>query len=347
MDLKLAVYQKNMRQKRNHKSKSRFHMKKGRVVYIILLQLFLIAIFSVILIYHGPFGKLKDAIVVQAMNTHQQTYWATWFLSEKEIEGIMIKANPVVMTASENLNEIKITAAAATNNSGANHGVIIKDISDNGFKGKIMIISDPSRVTVGIAPDLGHSGDRLSQIISAYGAVGGVNAGGFLDDNFIQNGALPSGIVIVNGKIISQQKGLKTFNVIGFNNNNNLVVANSMSLEQIKNSKLRCAVSFGPALIVNGQSMIAAGGSALEPRTLIGQRIDGTILLMTIDGRQSASVGATYTTAVNEMLKYGAYNAANLDGGSSTAMYWHGRIINSPCDLLGERSIPTAIIVMP
>jgi len=342
----------------------------GRVLSIVALQLICLSLSAVVLIYHGPFTKLRDSIVVQAMNTNEQKYWATWFLSPKEIDSIMARANPRLLDASQNINAIRVQApfasgaASTTATSGAPpgdlpqasgssahaadlQGVTVTEVSGRGYRGKLMVISDPARVTVGLSSNLGKSGSRLSQIVSGDGALGGVNAGGFLDDNFIQNGALPSGIVIIDGAIKWQQKGLSHFDVIGFNKNNVLVISNSASLSQIRNDDLRCAVSFGPALVINGRSLVASGGTSLQPRTAIGQRRDGTVLLLVIDGRQSSSSGVTDATLANILLRNGAYNAANLDGGSSTTMFWDGKVINSPCDILGERSIPTAFIVTP
>lgn len=69
-------------------------------------------------------------------------------------------------------------------------------------------------------------------------------------------------------------------------------------------------------------------------------------MLLTIDGRQPRSAGANYTDVMSVLMQYGAYNAANLDGGSSTTMNYMGKTINAPCDILGERSIATAFLVM-
>ena len=80
---------------------------------------------------------------------------------------------------------------------------------------------------------------------------------------------------------------------------------------------VRDAVSFGPVLVVNGEAVEVNGsGSGLNPRTAIGQREDGSILLVVIDGRQVNSLGASYSDVIELMLEYGAVNAANLDGGS-------------------------------
>ena len=88
------------------------------------------------------------------------------------------------------------------------------------------------------------------------------------------------------------------------------------------------------------------GGWGVGPRTAIGQRKDGTVLFLVIDGRQPGySVGATLRDIQNIMYEEGAVIAANLDGGSSSTLYYNGKVINKPADLLGERMIPTAFVV--
>ena len=107
-------------------------------------------------------------------------------------------------------------------------------------------------------------------------------------------------------------------------------------------------VSFGPPLIMNGKKLITEGdgGWGVAPRTAIGQRKDGAILFLVIDGRQPGySLGATLLDVQNILYEQGAYIAANLDGGSSTTLYFNGKVVNKPADMLGERMIPTAFVV--
>ena len=109
---------------------------------------------------------------------------------------------------------------------------------------------------------------------------------------------------------------------------------------------VRDAVKFGPILLVNGEPVEALGdGSGLNPRTAIGQRADGAMLLLTIDGRQSNSIGASLADVRDVMLDFGAVNAANLDGGSSTSMIYNGEMINQNASLIGLRKMCTAILV--
>ncbi|MFR2926626.1 MAG: phosphodiester glycosidase family protein, partial [Eubacterium sp.] len=67
--------------------------------------------------------------------------------------------------------------------------------------------------------------------------------------------------------------------------------------------------------------------------------------LVVIDGRQVNSLGASYSDVIELMLEYGAVNAANLDGGSSSLMYYNGEYINSCASMYGPRDLPTTIII--
>ena len=134
---------------------------------------------------------------------------------------------------------------------------------------------------------------------------------------------------------------------VGFNKEGNLI-AGTYSKGEIIEMCAKEGISFGPALIVNGEKMITDGdgGWGVGPRTAIGQRKDGTVLFLVIDGRQPGySVGATLRDLQNILYEEGAVIAANLDGGSSSTLYLNGNVVNKPADLLGERMIPTAFIV--
>lgn len=97
--------------------------------------------------------------------------------------------------------------------------------------------------------------------------------------------------------------------------------------------------------MVQGRGVGLGGHAGLNPRTVIGQRADGAVLLLVIDGRQPQSLGATYQDCIQVMQEWGAVNAANLDGGSSTQMIYQGETVNVSASLYGPRNIPTAFVV--
>ena len=111
-------------------------------------------------------------------------------------------------------------------------------------------------------------------------------------------------------------------------------------------------VGAGPELLRNGQlhvtdvqeqfpSDIAKGRA---PRTALGIKADGKIILMVIDGRQSHSIGTTLTETAQLLQKFGAVNGFNLDGGGSSEMVLQGQILNSPSDG-GERPVGSGLIL--
>jgi len=84
-----------------------------------------------------------------------------------------------------------------------------------------------------------------------------------------------------------------------------------------------------------------------HPRTLIGTHPDGSVWLVTIDGRQpKLSVGMTLVEVRDFARRLGLTNALNLDGGGSTTMWASGQVMNSPSDVTGPRKVSDAILVV-
>ena len=211
-----------------------------------------------------------------------------------------------------------------------------------------MVVLDPSRVGVGVCRENFNSqeGLVLHEIAARYNAVGAINGGGFSDGGGLGNGGRPIGLVISDGKVLNKASVNSDHNIVmGFNQDNVLVVG-KMSSEQALAKGLRDALAFGPALVVNGEAAKVSGSSSgLNPRTAIGQRADGAVLMLVIDGRQASSLGATFADLISVMVEYGAVNAANLDGGSSSMLWYNGDYLNKGVILTGSRKLPTAFIV--
>ena len=177
----------------------------------------------------------------------------------------------------------------------------------------------------------------------------GVNGGGFYDPQGTGTGRLPYGFILHNGKyLLGENVGPnEKVDFIGFTDKGQLI-AGKYSKKKLAELGAKEGLTFGPPLIINGEKVIkhGDGGWGISPRSAIGQRKDGTVLFLVVDGRQPGySIGATLADMQNIMYKQGAYIAANLDGGSSTTLYYNGKVVNKPADLLGERMIPTSFIV--
>ncbi|MGX8705844.1 MAG: phosphodiester glycosidase family protein [bacterium] len=230
----------------------------------------------------------------------------------------------------------------------AEDGIEVYSVKGGTYTGYMMIVLDPSRVTCGTCRDQFNrkAGLQLKDIAARYGAVAAINGGGFEDSGGAGNGGTPIGLVIADGKVLHTGGDSSDFYAtVGFNQDNVMIIS-KMSAKEAQSKGIRDAITFGPRLIVNGEPASVKGqSSGLNPRTAIGQRSDGAVLMLVIDGRQSSSLGATYSDLIKVMLQYGAVNAINMDGGSSSLMYYKGEYLNSGVVLTGSRNMPTAFIV--
>lgn len=330
----------NNEEKKNKKSKTKKVLKW--IAFFLIFQIIYVPILSIVLIYYGPFTNTRDMIVTTAMTTMKHQYFATLFLSKEKIDEILAKNRPQENIEDQSLSAITIGAGISAEDM---NGIELKDISNDSYTGKLLIINDPSRVKLVSSPRLGTSGDTTSQIVAENDAVAGINAGGFQDDA-LGTGGKPAGLVIEDGQLRTTNTGA-SYSLVGMDKDNKMVVSNSMTYSKCQQLNLRCAVSFGPVIIINGNATIKSGtgGWGMQPRTAIAQRKDGAILMLVIDGRQKGSLGATLRQVQDILLDNGAYNAFNLDGGASTTMVYNGNVVNSPSDILGERYVPNAFIV--
>lgn len=99
---------------------------------------------------------------------------------------------------------------------------------------------------------------------------------------------------------------------------------------------------FGPDLIRDG-NIVDYGDSWYkndkQPRTVIGQKAPLEYVIIVVDGRSKESEGISLYDAALELKNRGCYVGYNLDGGGSTTLYFNGKVLNNPSDLLGERKI--------
>ena len=338
--------------------------KKKKNVKKVLLVLVILAIIGVStggFLLYGPYSGFRDWLITTAMTTMTHQYFATWFYDDETIKASLAK-NKV-----EEVNEITNTNTIVINNTVEEtvyeneyeRAVLEKDtnnddykiieINGKGYSGYLAVIYDPSRIKTVYTKKLGTSGQYLKQMAKDNDALIAINGGGFEDPNFNSNGADPLGITFSGGKLITSKTWRGTGGLIGFTEDNKLVLG-KMTVKQAQEMKVRDGVTFGPFLIINGKksTILGNGGWGTAPRTAIGQRKDGIVLFLVIDGRTVTKPGANMNDLIEIMENYGAYNAANLDGGTSSAMVVNGEIINDPIDSTGAhrtRFISTGFIL--
>ena len=222
-------------------------------------------------------------------------------------------------------------------------GIIIVDVKKKGFNGTMIIVLDPSRVFAGGPGFYGGNGMLLEDLVRRYDALGGINGGGFIDEDGGGSGGFPEGLTIVDGQTyLWADSGASA----AFDENNILHVG-YFTKESAAAAGIRDCVSFGPALVVDGVGEYGSHmESGINPRTAIGQRADGAVLMLCVDGRQLHSIGASFGDIRDVMLDFCAVNACSLDGGSSTVMYYNGAYLNSPSSASGtSRYLPNAFLI--
>ena len=328
--------------------------------------------------FRGPSPTMGDLLTVSLLETSALKFVPRIYYSQAEVDAIVernsvggdeeetdtsmivisrptpVPAEPVVTPQPEAQDAADIVVnvtpsptPAPENLISSEDGIEIYAVKGATYTGFMMVVDDPSRVACGTSRDKfdGASGLQLKEIAQRYDAVAAINGGGFEDSGGMGNGSVPIGVVISNGQLMHGGNGGKYNVTVGFNQDDIMIIG-EMTEDEALAKGLRDAMTFGPALVINGEAVSVKGlSSGLNPRTAIGQWADGAVLMLVIDGRQASSLGASYADLITQMLQYGAVNAINLDGGSSSLMYYKGDYMNRGVVLTGSRDMPTAFIV--
>lgn len=324
------------------------------IASFVICEIVIAVIAAPLIIFYGPFKNLKKTIVGSAMATYKHQYIATMFLSQKQINEILDKhtVSPKKSNAKQDLSMVKVE------NSGTSNKITSFTISTTRFDAYVLEISDPTKVRAAMTSSLGVQGERTSEMAKKNGAIAAIDGGSFLDKSkdgklYAGTGSSPQGFVIIDGKVVFDDKSdmtdeLKGMCAIAFDKNGKLIIG-SHTVDELLKMNVTQAMTFRmPLLVINGKGQVKGdGGDGMSPRTAIGQKADGTVIFAVADGRQGVKWGATLKEMQDIMLKHGAVTAAELDGGSSTTLYYDGEVINTPSDWDGERSIATAIYALP
>lgn len=333
---------KNEKRKPKHKKEKKKKTIKQKVflgIKILVTLMILGVVFIFLFFKTSLFQKYKEIWVETAMSTMNHQYLATWFLSDDEIQKILDSLK-VENNEDSNLNEIQIKNPVK----GKAEEITVEKITGKNYVGYVMIIPDASKVKL-IDSRRQTRGTKLSEIVKNNNAIAGINAGGFTDEGGVGQGNQLCKATIINKKLLYGYKNTK-YSLIGLTEDKKLVLG-KYTYQQALDAGIESAVEFGPYLIVNGKNQITNQNSGgIHPRTAIGQRKDGTFIFLVVDGRQPGySIGTNLLELQNIFNKYDAYNAANLDGGSSSTMCYDGKVINKTSTPAGERYLPNAFIV--
>lgn len=360
--------------------------KKGSGLFGRIVRRFFLVLFTVIalilvaaclaanLIFNGPSPAARDILTMTLLEPSGTKWIPGLFVDAQTLDSIRTRDDSNLKDEFSNTSEIVINkdaAISAGTDEWANSpdGIRFESHSGDTYNAHIMIVRDPSKVYLGTSTEnfsTSIPGTRIDDQIETDGAIAGVNAGAFFDNGTSDPsvGSVPEGLVYSKGVCKwttgSPPNGIKGF--AGFNKDNILVVAqDNLSKAQAEELNIRDGCCFGPVLIMNGEINQEAynSNSGWNPRTAVGQRKDGAVVFVCIDGRQAGSAGGTYKDVIDIMIEYGVVNACNMDGGSSSIMVYRDtyglfgeagtvQVINS-YSLLQERprKMPTFWMVAP
>lgn len=299
----------------------------------------------------GPSPTVTGMFTRSVRETSAIRWMSTLFLTEEELEQFKSVSTEDLATESINTSLIHVEKAAEKVQTGNVDSVQLIDIAEGTCKGKLLIVLDPKQVILGTSDEfVKQPGLQLTDMVAKYNGIAGINAGGFNDENGTGSGGIPQGIVITNGELI-YGNDTTPYHLVGLDRDGILHVG-AMSGKAAVEQGIQWAVSFvthdglASSLIINGEVQRQNLGGGVNPRTALGQREDGALLLLVLDGRSINTLGASMEDVVNIMLEYGAINAGNLDGGSSSVMVYDGEIVNHCASVTGPRRIPTGFIVL-
>ena len=335
----------NMTAKQSKKKKK----KKGSGWFGRLIRRFFLLLFTIVilvaaalvlvmnLVFNGPSPAAQERLTMSLIEASATKWVPALFIGEERVAEIRASEGTELKEEVTDTTKVVIQKAnALTSNSDEwakdTDGIRIEHVSGDTYNAHIMIVRDPSTVYMGTSTEKFSTaipGKRITEMMEANpDAVAAINAGAFFDDGTANAtvGSYPLGLVMSNGNCVwssGKQPGLEGF--AGFNDDNILVVSkNNLSQAEAEKLNIRDGCCFGPALIINGEINQEAynTNSGYNPRTAIGQRSDGAVIFVCIDGRQTSSLGGTYADIINIMVEYGAVNACNMDGGSSSVMMY-------------------------
>lgn len=341
----------------NQSKTGALHMTGRFLLRALIFLLTFLAAFAIVLVLSlkmfcsHSFPHVQQTFVTTILETGQLKFLASLFLSSEEIQEIVDQNSMKSFDAQVNTDLIQTDSfgsvdVAAGSGSDNSKDIEIFEVAGSTYTGTMMIVKDPSRISLATIYPWRAQGVTLEELVLANDAIGGINGGLYNSSN--HTGGAPYGIIVSNGEIQhNKPQEFPGLVLIGFTEDHILQIIDVSDMtsadveEMVSEKKIRDAVTFQEEasdannhfvqLIINNEAREMNGmGSGLNPRTAIGQRADGAVLMFVTDGRgKSGHLGASCADLISVMQEYGAVNAANLDGGSSSCMYYDNKYLMS------------------
>lgn len=254
-------------------------------------------------------------------------------------------------------------------------GILVREFQSKRKQENTFLFAAPQAVSVmevnpalcRIAPVQGAKKQSVSRAVRTCGALGGVNGGFFAVKPEPRDAAVANDFLKIGGRVVSPSPtpgwgdaavGFDSSRIPHFS-----YWSKSMETGLGWSAAYPDVLAAGPMILFGGESLHgwteidknalseAEKHSLYAPRTAIGVRPDGTVVLVVIDGRRPRAFGASFAemAAIGRWL--GLTDMLNLDGGGSSAMVAGRRLVNFPSDGCGviplERSVANVLLVFP
>ncbi len=237
---------------------------------------------------------------------------------------------------------IKTTAGDTVLAIDAVNQVLLIRVTGSSYRGVLAIAKDPSRLSLEVSATIGTSGQRAGKIASKHNGVLAMTASGFQDDGGVGNGGVATGAYVSNGKEYGDhfKWGYKR---IELRKNDRMYVVDAPTSTHKDTTD---AAEFWPALVVNGENALGKNNifTDLHPRAAIGQKKNGEIMMLVIEGRSITSLGAVALDCTEILLRYDCYQGMCMDGGTSAILWFDGEYVTkcSNASLKEGRLLPNA-----
>ena len=297
-------------------------------------------------------SKWEEEIVIDTLASNKQTeeqlfYEKFWEVDKESLEtymsdkGISTYEDLLIENLDGSVN-ISTTFGEKIKVLDSENNLLIVEVTGEQYKGLLAIVKNPEQVTVAKSTSLGSYGNLITKFAEDNHALVAINASGFVDEGRHGNGGKVMGSMVLDG--VEYGNPIYSMKFFGFKQDNKLYIEN---YDSQKITDYKWGIQFSPALIVDGEKYVQGTfGYGLQPRSAVGQTLNGEFLMLIVDGRQVGhSIGATVNDLAEIMLRHNAYQAMNLDGGSSSIMNYRGKTINKPSSRTNlGRYLPNAFI---
>ena len=321
------------------------HLLRFLAVVLTVVVVFACTLFlSMKMICGSTSPSAKRTFVTTLLETGQLKFLVSWFVPAAEVQEIVNSNSMVKLDEDVDAGLITFEPFEDNEQDPEAKELEVIELSGRTYTAKLIKVRDPSRISLATIYPWRDTGVTLEELAKQSGAIAAINGG--IYDSTNNSGGRPYGVIVSNGEIqYNKPNEYPGLVLVGFDNDNILQIIDvdgmtPAQLEALVEEKgIRDAVTFQEEssdannhfvqLIINGNPRGMNGvGSGLNPRTAIGQCADGSVLLLVTDGRgKNGHLGASAADLIEIMTQYGAVNAANLDGGSSTCMYYDGEYL--------------------